>query len=157
DREVDAAVEFEVMAGGSVRVIVRYDGTAETGRIARDRVARVIESYRQRRFEEAASAIGVEPAALEPFDVRRVDLASGEARGAAQLAEVIPLFLVIMVALGCFVPAIDATAGERERSTWETTMTVAASRGSILTGKYLYVATMGTAAGLLNVAAVGLT
>ena len=69
----------------------------------------------------------------------------------------LPLFLVVMVALGCFVPAIDTTAGERERSTWETTMTVAASRGSIVAAKYLYVATLGAVAGVLNVTAMFLS
>jgi sodium transport system permease protein len=66
----------------------------------------------------------------------------------------IPLFLTIMVAVGCFYPAVDTTAGERERSTWETLMTTSASRASVVTAKYLYVATMGAAAGLLNVAAI---
>jgi sodium transport system permease protein len=66
----------------------------------------------------------------------------------------LPLFLVIMVALGCFIPAIDSTAGERERSTWETTLTLAASRRDIVVAKYLYVATLGLIAGLLNVAAM---
>jgi sodium transport system permease protein len=59
-----------------------------------------------------------------------------------------------MVAFGCFYPAIDATAGERERATWETLMTVAASRMSVVIAKYLYVATMGIAAGILNVLAM---
>jgi sodium transport system permease protein len=156
-RDVDATVAFVPAGSGGVRVVVGFDGTWDGGRLARDRIADAVERYRRTRFAELAAARGAGRAALEPFDVARTDLASGAARGAATLAEVIPLFLVIMVALGCFMPAIDATAGERERSTWETTMTVAASRGSILTGKYLYVATMGTAAGLLNVAGVGLT
>jgi sodium transport system permease protein len=74
--------------------------------------------------------------------------------GALILSGMIPLFLVIMVAFGCFYPAIDATAGERERATWETLMTVSASRMSVVTAKYLYVATMGIAAGILNVLAM---
>jgi ABC-type Na+ efflux pump permease subunit len=59
-----------------------------------------------------------------------------------------------MVALGCFFPAVDTTAGERERSTWETLMTTSASRHSLVTAKYLYVATMGVSAGILNVVAI---
>ncbi|MDX1567841.1 MAG: ABC transporter permease, partial [Longimicrobiales bacterium] len=70
------------------------------------------------------------------------------------LSEMVPVFLVLMVALGCFVPAIDSTAGERERGTWETLMTVAASRTSVVTSKYLYVATLGTVAGVLNIGAM---
>jgi sodium transport system permease protein len=73
------------------------------------------------------------------------------------LGLMLPLFFVIMVAIGSFYPAIDATAGERERGTWETLMSVAASRASIVTAKYLYVASLGFTAGVLNLAAMVLT
>jgi ABC-type Na+ efflux pump permease subunit len=54
-------------------------------------------------------------------------------------------------------PSVDTTAGERERSTWETLLTVAASRSSVIVAKYLYVATLGILAGLLNVVAMFLS
>jgi sodium transport system permease protein len=62
-----------------------------------------------------------------------------------------------MVTLGAFHPAIDATAGERERSTWETTLGLGVPRRAILIAKYLYVATAGAVAGLLNMSALGLS
>ncbi len=74
--------------------------------------------------------------------------------GAFLLNLVIPMVLLVMISMGCFYPAIDATAGERERSTWETLMTVAAPRRSVVLAKYLYVATFGAAAGLLNLGAM---
>jgi sodium transport system permease protein len=70
---------------------------------------------------------------------------------------VLPVLFIVMVAMGCFYPAVDATAGERERNTWETLMSTAASRVSLVTAKYLYVTTMGGLAGLLNLAAMALT
>jgi sodium transport system permease protein len=155
-RALDAYVAFET-DGTAVRVRFVFDGTWDGGRRAGERVAGIVERYGERLLDASAAERGLDARTLPDFEVARVDVATGEERGAFQLAEVVPLFLVIMVALGCFVPAIDATAGERERSTWETTMTVAASRGSILAGKYLYVATMGAAAGLLNVSGVALT
>jgi sodium transport system permease protein len=69
----------------------------------------------------------------------------------------LPLFFVIMVAVGCFYPAIDATAGERERSTWETLMTVAAPRSAIVVAKYLVVTSFGLLAGVLNLTAMTVT
>ena len=66
----------------------------------------------------------------------------------------IPLFFVLMIANGCVYPAIDSTAGERERNTWETTSTLATRRIHIVAAKYLYVATMGLVAGALNAAAM---
>ena len=59
--------------------------------------------------------------------------------------------------MGCFYPAVDATAGERERNTWETLMSTAAGRVNIAAAKYLYVTTLGGVAGLLNLAALALT
>jgi sodium transport system permease protein len=70
--------------------------------------------------------------------------------GAFLLKLVVPLLLLVMTAMGCFYPAVDTTAGERERSTWETLMATGASRTSIIVAKYLYVATFGCVAGLLN-------
>ena len=77
--------------------------------------------------------------------------------GAFLLRLVIPMVLLVMISIGCFYPAIDATAGERERSTWETLMSIGAARSSIALAKYLYVATFGAAAGLLNLGAMVIT
>jgi ABC-type Na+ efflux pump permease subunit len=65
--------------------------------------------------------------------------------------------LVVMVAVGTQAPAIDATAGERERGTWETLMTSGAARGSLLVGKYLAVVSLGALAGLINLGAMLVT
>ena len=73
------------------------------------------------------------------------------------LGLLLPLFLVIMLSVGCMHPAIDSTAGEREKSTWETLMTVATPRKNIIVAKYLYVCTMASVAGILNVIAMLLT
>lgn len=157
--EIDALVEIipaEEDAGPvdnfSVRVV--YDRSEDRSRRARDRVAAVIQRYRSQWLREEGARLGMSPEEMTQFRVEQVNMASGNQMGAFLLAQMLPIFLVIMVALGCFYPAIDSTAGERERSTWETLMTVSASRGSIVTAKYLYVATMGAAAGVLNVIAL---
>ena len=43
----------------------------------------------------------------------------------------VPLMVVMMVALGTLYPAVDAVAGERERSTWETLALLPTSRASV--------------------------
>ena len=73
------------------------------------------------------------------------------------LGLLLPLLFVVMVSAGCFYTAIDVTAGERERSTWETLLTVAAPRSSIVAAKYLAVVTFGFLAGVLNLAAMAVT
>jgi sodium transport system permease protein len=158
--ELDAVVEFlpPEAAGEALpdnfSVRIHYDRSVERSRRAQERVQSRIDGYRTRWLAREAEGLGLTREDLESFRVQRHTVSTERQMGALILSEMIPLFLVIMVAFGCFYPAIDATAGERERSTWETLMTVSASRQSIVTAKYLYVATLGVGAGILNVLAM---
>ena len=158
--DLDALVEFlppEAEGAPLVdnfRVRIDYDRSAERSRRAQVRVEDAVTSYRELWLEREAERLGLTPEQLQAFRINLYTVSSEREMGALILSSMIPLFLVIMVAFGCFYPAIDATAGERERSTWETLMTVSASRMSVVTAKYLYVATMGIAAGILNVLAM---
>ncbi len=162
DGELDALVEFlppspesgAALLPDNFRIRLSYDRSEERSRRARSRVETVVGRYRDRWLEREALSLNVSREQLEQFRVERRNVSSETQMGAFLLSQMIPLFLVIMVALGCFYPAIDSTAGERERSTWETLMSVSASRLSVVTAKYLYVATLGLTAGILNVIAV---
>lgn len=161
--ELDAVIEFLPVAGpaasvpGNFRAEIVYDRSEDRSRRARDRAEEVLRSYRERWLPDQAGALGISAAELEGFRISDRDVATGRQIATLLLSQMVPVFLVVVVALGCFFPAIDATAGERERSTWETLMTVSASRSSIVTAKYLYVASFGTAAAILNVVAMTIT
>ena len=158
--ELDALVEFlppepEARAlDDNFRVLIRYDRAVERSRRARDRVESIVAGYRRRWVEREAAALDISDVDHEQFRIVQDNVSSGRQMGALIMGMVIPLFLVLMVALGCLIPSIDSTAGERERSTWETLMTVSASRLSVVTAKYFYVATLGILAGVLNVIAM---
>ncbi len=139
----------------SARLI--YDGSRERSDLARKRVTDIVGAYRERWLRDEASARGIDAATWAGFAIDRKNTASGRDMGAFMLGLLLPVLFVVMVALGCLNPAIDTTAGERERNTWETLMTTAAARSSIVTAKYLAVTTLGGLAGLLNVVAMLLT
>jgi sodium transport system permease protein len=139
---------------GNFTAEIYFDRARDRSDQARQRLQEVLRSYRSNWLEEEAARLGVSGSEWQNFRLQRKNLASERDMGRFLLAMMLPLFLVIMIAVGCFYPAIDATAGERERSTWETSMSTAASRHSILTAKYLYVATFGSVAGLINVVAM---
>ncbi len=160
DGALDALVEIAAADGGlpeNVRVRLAFDASRERSALAKDRVTEVLDRVREDRLRREAAALGVPAAEWEGFVLERRNVASSRQMGAFVLGLMLPLFFVIMVAVGCFYPAIDATAGERERGTWETLMSSAAGRASIVTAKYLYVATFGGLAGVLNVTAMLLT
>ena len=139
---------------GNFSVEVRFDGSEARSRTARDRVEEGVEAYRDAWMGREAEFRGIKPEDRVLFTLVSENVATEEDLGALILGMILPLFLVFMVALGCFYPAVDTTAGERERSTWETLMATSAARMDVVAAKYLYVATMGVIAGILNVVAM---
>jgi len=57
--------------------------------------------------------------------------------GGYVLSKLLPLIVVVMIMLGAFYPAIDITAGERERGTLETILSAPVSRFDLMTGKVI--------------------
>jgi len=131
-----------------------YDASKDRSRTAQTRLRRQLSDYRQTYLLKTAEEAGVAPGELQQLWVEDRNVATGREMGQFILALIVPMFLIIMLSVGGLYPAIDSTAGERENSTWETLMTIAPARSSILISKYLYVATMSFSAGMLNVAAM---
>lgn len=154
--ELDAALIFEATSDppGNAAVSLLSNGSSDQSQTARGRLERALSAERSAWLDRIAERHGLGGAEWQVFDVRSNNLATGRQMGQFVMGMMIPLFFVIMIANGCLYPAIDSTAGERERNTWETTSTLATRRINIVTAKYLYVATMGTVAGALNAAAM---
>jgi sodium transport system permease protein len=163
DGRLDALVEFlpPEDAGAALpenfRVCITFNESKERSAGALKRVTAIIDAYRERWLEREARARGIDPAGWQGFTIAARNLASKKQMGSFIMGLMLPVLFVVMVAMGCFYPAVDATAGERERNTWETLMSTAASRVSIVTAKYLYVTTLGGLAGVLNLTAMALT
>ncbi len=136
---------------------ITYDQSRERSLEAYHRVAGLVDNYRADWLRRDGRRRGLTAAAWQVFTLAVLNTASEKQMGSFILGMVAPLLFVVMVAVGCFHPAVDALAGERERNTWETLMSSGPSRLSILTSKYLYVATFGGIAGILNLAAILLT
>ena len=69
----------------------------------------------------------------------------------------LPLMLVLMTMTGAVYPAIDLTAGERERGTLEILMAAPVSRRHLLTGKFIAVLTVAVLTAVINLIAMLLT
>jgi len=156
--ELDAVLVFgpadDDALPGNFSVEVRYDRAEERSSQARTRLREIVADYRDDWLAREGEALELAEAERAVFAMVGENVSSGEEIGQLLLGQLLSIFLVIMVGLGCLLPSVDTTAGERERSTWETTLTHAASRSSVVAAKYLYVATLGILAGLLNVAAM---
>jgi sodium transport system permease protein len=153
---LDALVEFTPPPAqsipGNFSARLTYDETRDAGNRARQRAAQKISQYREAFLERQASGLGMSRADFQRFAIEDEDVSTG--REVSAFVIVLPIFFIIMLAVGAMHPAIDATAGERENSTWETMSTAATSRANVLVAKYLYVATMAFTAAFLNLFAM---
>ena len=73
------------------------------------------------------------------------------------LAALIPLILVLMTVTGAVYPAIDLTAGERERGTLETLIAAPVPRLGLLMAKYVAVLVVALLTALVNLAGMTVT
>ncbi len=155
--ELDAVVIVESSGGasGNVAIALHYDGSDDLSDGARKRVRKRLREYRTTWLEAEATRLAISPEAWKQFEIVDENVASGRDMGGFILGLLAPATMLVMIAIGTLYPAIDTIAGERERTTWETSLTLGVSRRSLMIAKYLYVATMGTIAGLLNL--VGIT
>jgi sodium transport system permease protein len=139
---VDAIVELEPGAKGKPTARILFDETRSSSRAAQERVAQ---------------ALGGLAACAPTFAVLTESVAPRASVGGYVLSRILPLIVVVMVMLGAFHPAIDITAGERERSTLETTLSAPIERTALMAGKVLAVATLASITGFLNLASMSLT
>jgi len=73
------------------------------------------------------------------------------------LGTLIPLVLILMTVTGAVYPAIDLTAGERERGTLESLMAAPVPRLAVLIAKYIAVIAVATMTAIVNLTAMTAT
>jgi ABC-type Na+ efflux pump permease subunit len=117
------------------------------GRLTAADLSMLEEGWRQRSGETPPRFIRVVPNPT-PRDISR--------RG-FNLAVLVPLVLILMTMTGAVYPAIDLTAGERERGTLEMLMATPISRVGLLSAKYLAVVIVAVLTALVNLLMMTIT
>ena len=139
---LDLLVELDPQDTGKLTVI--FDGSRDESHIAEERLDGIL----AKSFPE-----GCAPS----FLAQSRNVAPKARLGGYLLSKALPLFVVLMVLLGAFYPAIDVTAGERERGTLETVLCSPIRRFDLMFGKVLAVATLAALTGVLNLASMAIT
>ena len=114
-----------------------------------ERAARRIRSLLARIQEKEARAGGLVPP--PPPRLEMVNLAPPGEMAARVLGRILPLILFVMISLGAFFPAMEATAGEWERSTLETSLLLPVRRETLLAARVAAVVLSSLATACLNI------
>lgn len=162
-RRVDAVVVVrgDLAAGLAskhpIQVDVYYDVTEFSSRDALQRVTAGLESVHETIQAQRLREVNLPKDFIRPFNVEKKNAASPTKTAGSLIGGMLPLFMLVTLALGAFYPAVDLTAGEKERGTFETLLATPASKLEIVTGKFGAVFTLAMSTCVLNLASMVLT
>ncbi|MEL6428877.1 MAG: ABC transporter permease [Planctomycetota bacterium] len=157
DDAPDAIVVLPEDLGAEGEARILFDSTDSDSSTAADRMEVALADWADELRQERAREVGVDPLALDPFEIESTSVAEDSDEGALLLSLMLPMLLVVMSVLGSFFPAVDLTAGEKERRTAETTMLLPVPSTSIHLGKILAVCASSMIATALNLIAIALS
>ena len=163
DKRIRAAVEipegFEKALGeGAAPAVTLYDyqGEMKSG-LAVEQLRGFFTGLRERATTRLLSERGLPATIAHPFEVKQENVAPPEKVGGNLLGGIIPYFIIFLCLLGAMYPAMDLSAGEKERGTMETLLCCPAARTDIVMGKFLVVLTGSLFAVLSSLASLAAT
>lgn len=151
----DAAASLESGRQAIVTVVYtkRFDRSIE----ALDRVRPVLESINSDALKLRLEAHQLEAGFVQPVKADAVDLEFQKDLGPLIASRLLPIVLLMMLILGALYPAVDLTAGEKERGTLETLLVSGARPVDVMAAKYLTVSAVAIVTALANLAAMAAT
>jgi sodium transport system permease protein len=94
---------------------------------------------------------------LKPFDIKQQNVASAEQVSGATLGGLVGYMVILLCMTGAMYPAIDLTAGEKERGTMETILSSPISRTDLVLGKFALVLSASLTTAILAVFSMGVS
>jgi sodium transport system permease protein len=170
DKKLRAAIEFPPQFEESLEAnpaspdsgerptvkLYHYTGEMRSQFALRD-LQRILRAYRDQLVEARLADRGLSPDVLEPFESREENVASPEKVGGNVLGGMLPYFIIILCLTGAMYPAIDLSAGEKERGTIETILASPVGRTELVMGKFLMVLTASLTTAVLSLGSFAVT
>lgn len=161
ERELRAAVQVPddfdaAVARGEVPEVrlLHFEGELKSG-FAVQTLERFFRDRSEAQVRERLAAQGLPETFVRPFDVRRQNVAPPEKVGGNIVGGFLPYVVIILCLTGAMYPAIDLTAGEKERGTMETILSSPVGRLELVLGKFLLIVAVSLATVVFSLAAMG--
>ena len=163
NKEIRAAVEIPAglqadiaqQKTDTVKIYI-YEGEMKSS-FAADKIEKHMNEYRQNVVKERLAAKNLSDAVLKPFEVKQENVAPPEKVSGAAFGGIIGYMVILLCMTGGMYPAMDLTAGEKERGTMETILSSPISRMHLVLGKFFLVLTAALATAALSVLSMGIS
>src|SRR5246127_3632803 len=161
EKEIRAAVEIPpgfqaALEKGEPKTvkIYYYEGEMKSS-FGADRIEKFLKDYRDQVVKGRLAAKNVPSSVLTPFEIHQENVAPPEKVSGATIGGFIGYVVVLLCMTGAMYPAIDLTAGEKERGTMETILSSPISRMNLVVGKFLLVFSASLTTAILSVISMG--
>src|SRR5438309_133071 len=161
NKDIRAAVEIPKAFDSSLAKgqpdtvkIYFYDGELKSS-FGANRLEKFFKDYRDTVVKDRLAAKNIPPSVLTPFSIKQENVAPPEKVSGATFGSFIGYTVIILCMTGAMYPAIDLTAGEKERGTMETILSSPISRVDLVLGKFLLVFSASLATAILSVISMG--
>ncbi len=163
NKKVRAAVEipkgFDAALERNEKTTIKiymYEGEIKSS-FAADRVEKFFSELREKTARDRLEARKLPVSLLKPFDIEQKNVAPPEKVGGSMFGGLIGYMVILLCMTGAMYPAIDLTAGEKERGTMETILCSPVERTHLVLGKFLMVLTASLASAVLSVISMGVS
>lgn len=163
DKKIRAAVrlpagfEAGLKGEGSTQVtIYHYEGELKSNLGVRE-LETFLRELREKNLSDRLAERSLPASLAKPFETRRENVVSSEKVGGNIFGGFVPYLIIILCFTGAMYPAIDLTAGEKERGTMETLLCSPVGRTEIVLGKFLMVLTGSISAMVFMLLSMGAT
>lgn len=154
----EALAEEEIMAYVEIsdnNYKIYMNSSIDDAQEASMRLEDILETYKNELTEEKIKSLGLsKEEVLEPITYEIINVAKSEEKAGYLLGSILPFILIIGILTGAIYPAIDVMAGEKERGTLETLLTMPISNLEFIMGKYLAVSISAMTAAVFNIISI---
>jgi len=154
---IPAGFQTNIAAQKSADVkIYNYKGELKS-EFASDKIDKYLKNYEENVVRERLAAKNLAASVLKPFEVTQENVAPPEKVSGATFGGIIGYMVILLCMTGGMYPAMDLTAGEKERGTMETILSSPVSRMHLVLGKFFMVLTAALATAALSVLSMGIS
>lgn len=133
-----------------------YEGEIKSS-FGAEHIEKSLKDYRDQVVKERLAAKSIAASVLTPFEIKQENVAPPEKVSGATVGGFIGYLVILLCMTGAMYPAIDLTAGEKERGTMETILSSPVSRVDLVLGKFLLVLSAALATAVLSVLSMGIS
>ena len=152
----NGTIDAFVRVGENDKVLLCYLSAKDRSSTAVSALNDAFELYREELTKEKIKDAGLDAEVmLNPIRYEQEDYSTTEESIGNLIGSMMPFLIVTVILLGAIYPAIDVTAGEKERGTLETLLTLPVTNFEMIMSKFLAVSCIACVSAVLNVFSMG--